>query len=138
MYDIRDRRNRTLLTDIKDGRGNLTIWYMGNEHIASLPVKYEVCEVCMGEGKYVNPGIDRNGITGDEWDRDFSHEMKEEYLSGGYDVTCQYCEGNRVVHVVDEERCDEEDTKNFLLHKQEVNDDIEYEKVCGQELRHGC
>lgn len=72
-----------------------------------LPGKYEVCGRCNGKGTHVNPSIDGNGITSDEWNGpDWSEEDKENYMSGFYDVSCFECHGKRVVLTVDEDRCD--------------------------------
>ena len=58
-----------------------------------FPAKYEVCSVCEGKGRYVNPDIDRNGLDPDhERDTDFM----ESYLNGEFDITCKHCGGDRV------------------------------------------
>lgn len=64
-----------------------------------LPTKWGVCPVCDGEGKHVNPSIDAGGISAEDFysDPDFA----ESYMDGTYDVTCNRCEGKRVVPVVD-------------------------------------
>lgn len=67
-----------------------------------LPAKFEVCDRCRGEGSHVNPSIDGNGITSSEW-ADWDEDDRETYMSGGYDVSCEECKGQRVVKVVDEE-----------------------------------
>jgi hypothetical protein len=72
----------------------------GDEVEIFLPTKKEVCGRCHGEGKHVNPSIDGNGITGEEWS-EWGDEERETYMSGGYDVTCEECDGANVVTVVD-------------------------------------
>jgi hypothetical protein len=54
-----------------------------------------VCPVCEGEGKTVNPNIDCNGLTREDFDED--PDFREDYMSGVYDITCAACHGNRVV-----------------------------------------
>jgi hypothetical protein len=76
------------------------------EYEAELPVEFEVCDRCRGKGTHTNPNIDGHGISAEEWDRDWDDESREMYMSGGYDVTCEACHGERVVPVVVEERCD--------------------------------
>ena len=61
---------------------------------------YEVCETCNGKGMHVNPSIDSNGITGDEWN-EWDEEERVDYMSGIYDVECYECEGLRVVPIPD-------------------------------------
>lgn len=73
----------------------------------SFPSKFEVCGTCRGKGKHVDPAIDGNGITAEEWDRGWDQDERESYLAGDYDVTCQECGGLRVVEVVDEARLTE-------------------------------
>jgi DnaJ-class molecular chaperone len=54
-----------------------------------------VCPVCNGEGKTVNPNIDCNGLTAEDFaeDPDFAFDYKH----GMYDIQCQACHGKRVV-----------------------------------------
>ena len=62
-----------------------------------LPMKFKVCSTCNGKGTHVNPSIDSHGITEEEWNRDWSYEEQETYLSGGYDIACYECHGEKVV-----------------------------------------
>ena len=57
--------------------------------------KWIVCPVCEGEGKTVNPAIDCNGLTAEDSRED--PDFAESYMSGMYDITCQGCQGKRVV-----------------------------------------
>lgn len=60
-----------------------------------MKTKWMVCPICRGEGKTVNPDIDSNGLTRDDFydDPDFA----QDYVSGVYDISCRACEGKRVV-----------------------------------------
>lgn len=60
-----------------------------------LPGKYRVCPRCDGEGKHVNPAIDANGISPQEFDED--PDFREAYFSGAYDIKCEECKGERVL-----------------------------------------
>lgn len=60
-----------------------------------IQVDIEVCPVCDGAGRYVNPSIDSHGIGADEW-MELDDQFKDLYMSGGYDVTCGCCNGMRV------------------------------------------
>jgi RecJ-like exonuclease len=73
----------------------------GEECVGELPARYEVCSRCGGRGKHVNPSIDGNGITSSEW-AEWDEDDRDTYLSGGYDVTCEKCDGRNVVLEVDE------------------------------------
>ncbi len=67
----------------------------------ALPAKRIVCDRCNGTGVH-DPSAFSNGFTGEEMDQD--PDFKEAYFSGRYDVTCEECNGNRVVDVVDDEQ----------------------------------
>jgi hypothetical protein len=77
----------------------------GDEIEVALPASYEVCDRCCGEGKHTNPAIDGNGITSEEFDRDWDDESKEAYFAGDYDVICEECGGKRVLPTINEAEC---------------------------------
>jgi hypothetical protein len=54
-----------------------------------------VCPVCRGNGETVNPNIDCNGLTREDFDED--PDFAEDYRSGVYDITCAACHGARVL-----------------------------------------
>ncbi len=72
------------------------------ELILTFPAKFEVCHRCEGNGKHVNPNVDGNGISQDEFDAD--PDFREAYFSGVYDVQCSACKGLRVMAEFDEDR----------------------------------
>lgn len=63
-----------------------------------------VCETCRGRGSYVNPSIDSNGISPEEFRED--PDFEEDYFSGVYDVECHECRGKRVSLELDFEGMD--------------------------------
>lgn len=69
-----------------------------------LPTKWAVCPVCDGKGSHVNPSIDCDGITGEEFADD--PQFAEEYLDGLYDEVCNRCRGRTTVPVLDRGDCD--------------------------------
>lgn len=75
----------------------------GREIVLRLPTKMSVCPTCEGRGKYVNPAIDSNGISREDFEGD--PDFEESYFRGAYDVTCGECLGRNVVEVVDERFC---------------------------------
>ena len=77
-----------------------------------VPAKYEVCGLCGGKGTHVNPSIDSDGITSDEW-AEWDEDAREGYLSGRYDVPCARCGGNRVVPTINEDACSPELLERF-------------------------
>jgi len=58
-------------------------------------MKWIVCPVCKGEGKTVNPAIDCNGLSQEDFAAD--PDFAESYWRGDYDITCRACSGQRVV-----------------------------------------
>jgi hypothetical protein len=76
-----------------------------------LHLKWEVCSTCGGKGTHVNPSIDANGLTSDDFASD--PEFRSEYFSGTYDVQCYGCSGRTTVLVVDREHTAAEDLSFF-------------------------
>jgi len=69
----------------------------GVEETRTVPIEFSVCPVCEGRGKHVNPSIDCNGLTADDFAED--PDFREDYFSGVYDQTCNECGGRNVVPV---------------------------------------
>jgi hypothetical protein len=63
--------------------------------VITVNSKFVVCPLCRGTGKHVNPSIDCNGLTAEDFDED--PDFREEYMNGTYDVTCNECGGKNVV-----------------------------------------
>ena len=59
-------------------------------------MKYAVCPRCEGRGSHVNPAVDGNGLTAEDFD-ELGDDFREGYFSGVYDVECSECHGQRVV-----------------------------------------
>lgn len=91
----------------------------GNETQAELPAKYEVCDRCRGEGVHDHPAFS-NGISREDFDED--PDFGEDYRAGAYDVTCTECKGQRVVAVVDEDRCDPKLLEQYWEHRKYERD----------------
>ena len=93
-----------------------------------VTVKYEVCPTCEGKGKHVNPSIDCNGISAEEFAED--PDFAEDYFRGVYDVPCAECGGRRVVPVpVD-------DAVLARYHKI-LDEEAAYQAMCAAERRMG-
>ncbi len=67
-----------------------------------LPARAEVCPQCRGRGTIVNPAVDGNGLTAEDFGQD--PEFLDDYLGGVFNIPCPECSGRRVVLVADEER----------------------------------
>jgi len=100
MSDRREQSFPSMPFDSKSNTVTLTLWNdEGDETEVSLPAKFEVCGTCQGRGSHVNPSIDSQGITQEEFNQD--PDFEEAYFAGAYDVTCNECGGLRVTPVVD-------------------------------------
>lgn len=75
------------------------------EEEREVPFTFAVCPTCSGKGTHVNPSIDASGITADDW-AEWDQDDREAYQTGGYDVPCFECNGQRVVPELDRDRTD--------------------------------
>lgn len=131
--------NANYFNDARTGEpapDKITVWVEnedGSETEIDLPTKYEVCSVCNGEGKHVNPSIDCNGLSRDDFydDPDFA----EDYMSGKYDVICNNCQGKRVEKIVDRENTSPELLEAY---DNEIQADADYRAERLAEIRMGC
>ena len=96
-----------------------------------LRTRFEVCDVCDGKGRHVNPNIDRQGLTAEDFhdDPDFS----DSYRRGDYDINCNRCGGRRVIAVVDE---DHTEAHLLKLYRAQCEADAEADAEIEAERRH--
>jgi hypothetical protein len=104
----------------------------GEEELHEVKLKFEVCPTCDGRGKHVNPSIDCNGISSQDFydDPDFA----DDYQQGMYDVTCYGCKGERVVPMMDRNRTNHKIVE--MIDKQQEFDE-QYEAQRLAEIRMG-
>lgn len=107
----------------------------GEEVTIILPAKYEVCETCNGKGKHVHAGIDSHGISADEFAED--PDFRDDYYSGRYDVSCDECNGNRVVPEVHEDALTEDQREAYERYLYERNMDMDCDMIAAAERRMG-
>jgi hypothetical protein len=87
--------------------------------------EYQLCPVCRGRGTTVNPNIDCNGLTAEDFAED--PDFAESYFSGMYDQTCAACNGMRVVT---EARLDEL-AENAARRRERAREDGDWEGYSG-------
>lgn len=68
-----------------------------------LPAKRIACPRCEGSGRHVNPAIDGQGLSSEDFAEDT--DFAESYFSGAYDVRCETCEGEKIIDDIDETAC---------------------------------
>lgn len=99
----------------------VTTWdELGDELVLELPAKFSLCPRCRGVGSHVNPAIDGNGISPDEFRED--PDFEESYFRGDYDVACYRCAGEKVIKIVDRERASAADLKIYDDRVRELRD----------------
>jgi len=100
--------------------------------VNEVPAKYEVCGTCNGKGSHVNPSIDSNGLSAEDFaeDRDF----EEMYFSGGFDVSCNECKGNKVVPEVNWDSLTQEEKDHVT---QIIDDHYAYQMEMAWERKMG-
>ena len=124
--------------DERTMQATLTIYFMDMEDMSygeetiQVPVTYEVCTTCNGRGTHVNPSVDCNGLTAQDFADD--PDLMESYMSGVYDVACYGCGGKRVQPVLDEARIQPDLLKRI---HQERSDRAETRRMHDAERRYG-
>ena len=104
-----------------------------------VPSMVEVCGRCGGEGSHTNPSIDGNGITGSEMN-ELCHddpEFRVNYFSGMYDVSCEECDGLRVVRVIDWERFEEKMPELAQQYLRDLEEEAAWHRESEAERRMG-
>lgn len=87
----------------------------GDQVTLELPAKFEVCGTCEGRGTHVNPSIDGNGLSREDFDQD--PDFEEAYFRGDYDVQCRTCHGEKVVPVADYTRMNFAQKRALVRHR---------------------
>ena len=97
----------------------------------TVPCNVDVCDMCNGTGRVVNPSIDCGGLTDEDF-YDEDPDFEEDYFSGAYDVSCPQCGGKgHTLEPLFSPRI-EAAVLQFL------RDEAEYAAECAAERRYGC
>lgn len=93
--------------------------------------EWEICDSCRGDGHHSKHlGV----ITYDEWN-EWSDEDQDFYMGGGYDKTCDRCDGSGKVKEIDMENLPD-DVKEFIEeYYREVQENIAIRR---SEMYMGC
>lgn len=93
----------------------LSRWFkdkVDDNYCVPIPIEFQLCDLCRGKGTHVNPSIDSNGITEEDW-HDWDDDEKEGYFNGMYDVDCYCCGGEKVVPIIS--NCLSENEKELAM-----------------------
>jgi len=101
-----------------------------------IPAEYEVCGTCDGKGKHVNPSIDSQGLSREDFDDD--PDFEEDYFAGKYDVTCNECNGKRVSPVVNWAALERKSKEDKKYVEEFIEEFYDYERTCYMERKLGC
>lgn len=93
---------------------------LGHEVELAIPAKFALCPRCHGVGSHVNPAIDGNGISPEEFRED--PDFEEAYFRGDYDVACDRCAGEKVIKVIDREKATQLELKFFDDQERELRE----------------
>jgi RecJ-like exonuclease len=100
-----------------------------------IPGKYEVCPHCDGKGTQVNPSVDGQGLSQEDFDQD--PDFKEDYFNGVYDIPCLECHGQKVVPVPDLGRCTYAQKRMLVWTRQWTESEAQYRREVEAERRFG-
>ncbi len=104
----------------------------GEIHEVIVKVCYEVCPTCHGKGKHVNPSIDCNGLSSEDFYED--PDFRDEYFGGMYDVTCFECHGKNVVPCLDRNN---NDPSVIKMIDDKLEQDYQYARELAHERKYG-
>lgn len=98
---VRAREQRTGIERLDERRMVALLRFHDSEEDGEVEgeihCRFEVCPTCGGRGSHVNPSIDAQGLSAEDFAED--PEFAESYHSGLYHVPCYGCAGVRVVPV---------------------------------------
>jgi hypothetical protein len=98
---------------------------------------YQVCGICQGRGKHVNPSIDCGGITESEWS-EWGHEEQDNYMNGSYDQQCAECKGKRVVLAMTESKAGSFHEWIARIAFERTEESYESAREQAEEMKWGC
>lgn len=83
----------------------------GEEITHQFPGINEVCHRCEGYGSHLTPSIGNHAYSMEEFNESFDEDEAQQYFTRGgmYDVTCEVCNGDRVVQEINEKLLSPED-----------------------------
>jgi len=142
-HRVRAANSRAFFKNVDKGRMKATVTLRYDdeetgdeiEEDIEVPIKFEVCPTCDGKGTHVNPSIDSNGLTAEDFAED--PDFREDYFSGRYDVACYGCGGSNVVPTINGDYVDEETRKLLDKVQGQREADAEYEYQCARERAMG-
>lgn len=134
--DARDREAMTPKWYESIDERAMQIVVLVDEEPVRFPMKFEVCDLCSGRGKHVNPSIDAHGISPQEFAED--PDFGDDYMRGIYDVACYRCHGSNVEPVIDESDLSDELQTKLVEFRAQQRAIAEMDAIEAAERRMGC
>jgi hypothetical protein len=106
------------------------VLYCDDDTEIELPFKWAICSACDGHGK---SSAYLGAFTQSEMDEQ-GPDFFDEYMAGGYDRTCDGCDGLGRVKVADPKRMP---IKQRLAYARQLADDAEIDAIHDAERRMG-
>ncbi len=94
--------------------------FIGEDEV-EIPTTTVSCPRCRGKGSHVNPAIDGNGLSQEDFD-EAGPEFRDDYMAGVYDVPCYECKGRRFVLVPDRDKLTKEERAAWYQQVRELAD----------------
>lgn len=97
----------------------------GNEISVEFPEKWEICDNCNGDGHHCKH---LGAYTSSEFEEQFDYEERERYFAGGYDKTCEECNGSGKIKVVDVENLNSQQIEDYKLYQDQEERKAKYDR----------
>lgn len=105
-----------------------------NEKVVhTIGLRWEVCHICNGDGKHMDPSIDAGGLTEEDFEED--PDLRARYLRGEYDMTCGTCHGRTTVPTPCRNRTSAEAWRAYQAY---LRDERDYARMVANERAMGC
>jgi hypothetical protein len=104
----------------------------GEETTHHLPAVFIVCATCHGRGKAMTRSMREHGYTQEDMD-ELGQDFQDDYMSGVYDVTCDVCDGARVVLQLDAATAKREMPAVLRAYREHLREEEEYRAICRAE-----
>lgn len=86
----------------------------------NLPTRWEICDVCRGEGK---SSAYLGAFTRSEFDECFDPSEQDEYFAGAYDRACEHCNGSGKIKVIDHAQCGKAEATELAQYNEDCQQD---------------
>ena len=102
--------------------------FKGQEAVMiQAPIHNALCPMCEGDGTVVNPSIDFNGLSNEDFYDD--PEFEEDYHSGRYDIQCPNCKGNKIIQTINYDQVNKKSYLYIILNAIQAAEEERYQRA---------